>query len=367
MKILSLKQIVAVGVALAGLALTPSSRAQVTVNVEGGSASSTVIFDRATNLFAGNPFTFNGSIKGNVAQFVGTSANPNLSGAGTITLNINLNNGAINGLNALASQTAFSGDTNYAGAPIVPTFVDSATTPEAVGINSTTYNITEYPQPTYVVPLVYARNTNYPDVFAITNLTQRQAVTLETSTNKATFYGGTSTNYVWFVGRNRSAAVRTEIDLAIYNSANIKTYTNSAANLPVQDRSSDPGYSSASKVVTALTVLTNSIGTIAVQNLSGANGLAPIAYEGVPYSVTNVINGSYPIWGYEHYYFIASGFSGQPSAPQQAVIDAFYNSVTNAAFQSINNPVFTNNFVPIPALKVKRNYDGGPIIPLANY
>ena len=49
------------------------------------------------------------------------------------------------------------------------------------------------------------------------------------------------------------------------------------------------------------------------------------------------------------------------------MIDALYNSVTNAAFQSITNPVFTNNFVPVPSLKVKRNYDGGPIIPLPNY
>jgi len=365
MKTSKLKIVLAAGIAFAGLALTPSSPAQVTVNIEGGSASSTVIFDRATNLFAGNSFTFHGSVKANVAQFVGTSLNPNLNGYGTITLNINLNNGAINGLNALANQTAYAGDTNYAGAPIVPTFVDSATTPEAVGINSTTYNITEYPNPTYVVPLVYVRNTNYPDVYAITNLTQRQAVSLETTTNKAYFYGSTGTNTVYFVGRNRSAAVRTEIDLAIYNSANIKTFTNNAAGLPVQDTSADPGQSSASKEVTIVTALTNSIGTVAVQNVTGP--LAPIAFEGVPYSVTNVINGSYPLWGYEHYYFIASGFSGAPSTPQQAVIDAIYNSVTNAAFQSINNPVFTNNFVPIPALKVKRNYDGGPIIPLANY
>jgi len=366
MKISKLKIFLAAGVALAGLALTPSSPAQVTVNVEGGSASSTVIFDRATNLFAGASFTVNGSIKGNVAQFVGTSANPNLNGYGQITLNINLNNGAINGLNALANQAAGVGDTNYLGQPIVPTFVDSATTPEAVGINSTTYNITEYTQPTYVVPLVYVRNTNYPDVFAITNLTQRQAVSLETTTNKAYFYGSTGTNTVYFVGRNKSAAVRTEIDLAIYHSGTIKTYTNSAANLPVQDGSADPGYSSASKVVTAVTVLTNSIGTVAVQNATGP--LAPIAFEGVPYSVTNVINGSYPLWGYEHYYFIASGFTGSPvGTPQGAVVDALYNSVTNAAFQSITNPVFTNNFVPYTALKVKRTADGGPIIPLANY
>jgi hypothetical protein len=369
MKIFSLKQIVATGIALAGLALTPSSPAQVTVNVEGGSASSTVIFDRATNLFAGNPITITGSAKANVATFVGTSANPLLTGYGQITLNVNLNNGAVNGLKALANQTAFVGDTNAAGNPIIPTFVDSATSPETAGINSTTYNIVDYPTPVYVVPLVYAVNALYPDVYGITNLTLRQAASLETSTNKATFYGGTSTNIVYFVGRNTQAAVRSIIDLSIYKNivATIKTYTNSAANLPVQDGSADPGYSSASKVVTAITVLTNSIGTIAAQNLSGTNGLVPIAIEGVPYTVTNVINGSYPIWGYEHYYYIAPGFTGTPSTAQKAVIDVFYNSVTNAAFQSLTNPVFTNNFVPYPAMKVKRLADGGPIIPLGNY
>jgi hypothetical protein len=52
------------------------------------------------------------------------------------------------------------------------------------------------------------------------------------------------------------------------------------------------------------------------------------------------------------------------------VINVLYNSVTNAAFQSITNPVFTNNFVPIPSMKVQlrtAGADGGPIIPLPNY
>jgi hypothetical protein len=46
-----------------------------------------------------------------------------------------------------------------------------------------------------VVPLVFIKNTNYPVVNSITNLTQRQAVTLETSTNPATYFGGTNTNH----------------------------------------------------------------------------------------------------------------------------------------------------------------------------
>jgi hypothetical protein len=116
-------------------------------------------------------------------------------------------------------------------------------------------------------------------------------------------------------------------------------------------------------VANTVLVLTNSIGTVAVQNLK--SGLAAIAYEGVPYSPTNVENGSYPLWGYENYYFITSPNTGSPSAPQQAVINAFYQSVTNAAFAV--SPVFTNLFIPTASLRVSRNVDGGQITPNPNY
>jgi hypothetical protein len=116
-------------------------------------------------------------------------------------------------------------------------------------------------------------------------------------------------------------------------------------------------------VANTVLVLTNSIGTVAVQNLK--SGLAAIPYEGVPYSAANVINGSYPLWGYENYYFITSPNTGAPSIPQQAVIDAFYQSVTNAAFAV--STVFTNNFIPDTSLRVYRDFDGGQIKPLPNY
>lgn len=364
MKTLKLKKLfVAGGIALAGLFLIPNLRADVSVFVEGGSASQSVLYDRATNLFAGGTFTATGNGSSTVRRFQGTSLNPALSGYGQITLDINVANGAIAGLQALVNQSAGAADTNILGVPTVPTFVDSATSPDAVGINSTANNLVAYP--TYVVPLVFIKNSNFPDVNAITNLTQQQAVALETSTNKATFYGGTSSNTIYFVGRNSQAAVRTETDLNIYNTLRIKTFTNNAAGLPVQDTSADPGLASGGAEANTVLALTNSIGTVAVQNLKST--LVPIAYNGVNYSVTNVENGSYAIWGYENYYFISSPNTGSPSTAQQAVLDAFYASVTNTSFQSINNPTFTNNFVPISALKVYRNYDGGPIIPNANY
>ena len=363
MKTSSLKKYLALGAAFAALASTPDLHAAVSIFIEGGSASQSVLYDRATNLFAGGTLTvYGGGSSSTVRRFQGTSGNPLLSGYGTITFDINVANGAIAGLQSLVNQSPGPGDTNYLGTPVVPTFVDSATSPDAVGISSVAANLTAYP--TYVVPLVFVRNTNYPVVTAITNLTSRQAVSLETSLNPATFYGGTSTNVVYFVGRNSEAAVRTEIDLNIFNSAYIETYATNASGLPVQDSSADPGLSSGGAVAANVLALTNSIGTVAVQNIK--TGLGAIAIDGVSYSPTNVINGSYSLWGYENYYFITAPNAGAPTAAQQAVLDVFYSSVTNATFET-TSPVFTNLFIPNFALRVSRAYDGGPITPLPGY
>jgi hypothetical protein len=357
------KKIIIAGLAFAGLAITPHLRANVEVFLVGGSASQSVIYDRATNFFSGGTgFTVKGGGSSAIAQFSGTSTNSAVSGFGTITIDVNVNNGAIDGLQALTSQIANSDDTNFSSGPLtpqVPTFVDSATSPDVVGVSSA--NLT--PLPTYVVPLVFIKNTNSIDTAAITNLTQRQAVTLETSSYGTTYYGGTSTNIVYFVGRNNESAVRTETDLNIYNSAQINTYFTNSLGQPVLDVSNDPGLNSGGALANTILVLTNAIGTVAVQNIK--TGLGTLAYEGVRYSVTNVINGSYPLWGYENYYYVTTG-TGTPSTAQLAVINAFYQSVTNASFQT-NSPVFVGNFIPNSALKVQRFSDGGQITPLPGF
>ena len=374
MKTFKISKYLSLGLTLAGAAFTPGLHATETkVFIEGGSASSSVIAYELAQLFGTGTITTNGSVSGNVYRFSGTSTLPVFvnNNYNPLTIDVNLANGAIAGLKSLVSGNPGNGDTNYLGTKTAVTFVDSATSPEAVGIDATANNIdTDYL--TYVVPLVFAKNTNSIDTAPITNLTARQAVTLETSLNKTTFFGGTSTNVVYFVGRNNNGAVRTEIDLAINNSKTIKSYfTNAPGGAPVLDTNpTDPGLASASKVVAAIQGITNSIGTIAVQNLTVSSGpaLVPLSYEGVPYSETNVINGSYALWGYEHYYFIPQG-SGNgspiPGDAQQAVLDTLYSNVTNNVV--LQAGVYNGNFIPAPKLKVKRTADGGPIIPLANY
>ena len=345
--------------AFAGLVVAPTLRADVEVFLVGGSASQNVLYDRATNFFSGGTLTVKGGGSSAIAQFSGTSTNAALAGFGTITLDINVNNGALDGLQALTSQIANADDTNYTSGPLsprVPTFVDSAASAAASGYSSA--NLTALQ--TYVVPLVYIKNTNSIDTAGITNLTQRQAVTLETSTVGTTYFGGNSTNVVYFVGRNNESAVRTELDLNIYNAGGIISYFTNSLGQPTLDVSDDPGLNSGGVDANTVLVLTNAIGEVAVQNLK--KGLAPLAYEGVPYSVTNVINGSYPLWWFENYYYISTGNTGTPSSSQLAVINTFYQSVTNATFET-TDPAFVGNFIPSSSLEVQRFSDGGPIFP----
>ena len=281
----------------------------------------------------------------------------------TATLDFVLN-GAVGGLIDISQGNP---ETTAAGGSLVPTVVDSSTSPDVVGVSPGQFTSL----PTYIVPYIFIKNANSANTATITNLTQRQAAVLEASgaTIPASFFGGTGTNVIYFIGRNKDSAVRTEIDLNI-QAYGFQTYTTNAAGQIVQDTSGvdqegnlDPGRTSAGALVNDVKVITNAIGTIAVQNIK--SGVTPLAYEGVSYSISNVLSGSYPLWGYENYYYLTS----LNNASQLAVINLLYNSVTNAAFQSINNPVFTNFFIPYSSVnaQIQPRADGGPIIPAASY
>jgi hypothetical protein len=364
MKTFNLKKIIAVGLALAGLALTQNVRADVEVLIDGGNASSGVLFNRATNLFNGGTSFSNifGASSSTLRTYIGTSTN--VPGVGTITLDFNLA-GAVGGLQDIAGQIS---EPTAANSNLPPTVVDSSTSPDAVSIDPTLFTSLE----TYIVPYLFARNGLSADTAGITNLTQRQAAFLEGAGKApATYFGGSGlgTNAVYFVGRNTQSAVRTELDLNIYASG-FQTYTTNSLGQPVLDNyrtntsgALDPGESAGSAVVSVLTFITNGIGTIAVQNLKSP--LVALSYEGVPYAATNVENGSYPLWNPEYYYYLKSTLTGKPTSSQLAVINAFYQSVTNASFQV--NSVYTNNFIPPAFLRVSRGFDGGPISPNPGY
>jgi hypothetical protein len=191
MKTSNLNKIIIAGLALCGFGAHSKLRADVEVFLVGGSASQSVIYDRATNLFAGGTFTVTGGGSSAMAQFSGTSTNPALSGYGTSRWISTSTTGRLTVSRRwwVRWRTRMI-PTIVRATPQVPTFVDSATTPDVVGVNSA--GLTALP--TYVVPLVFIKNTNSADTAAITNLTQRQAWSLENSTLADDLLWGTSTN-----------------------------------------------------------------------------------------------------------------------------------------------------------------------------
>lgn len=353
MKTFRLKTLAA-GLFAAGSASTGSLHAQALteVTISGGNASSSVLFYQVTNQFQ-NVATVGSTSSSTVRSFQGY-----LSSLPGTSPNVQLDfilNGAVGGLQDITYQNV---ETNAAGvATNVPVLVVSSTSPEAVGLSSSPFSEVK----TLIAPYAFIRSPQAslaPGLVTVSNLTQRQAAYLEGSAGPnfhSAYIGGTSTNdAVYFVGRNTASAVRTETDANIYFTGTLATYTTNSSGQPVLDPAG--GQTGGSAIRVLVNTLPNAIGTVAVQDIK--TNLA-LAYEGVPYSVANVENGSYALWGYEHWYWLNSG-QGAPTPAQLTVLTNLLSGITNVAFQT-SNPLFTNSFVPYSALQVQRSVDGGPI------
>jgi hypothetical protein len=346
---LTLHKFLGVGAAFAGLALVSNAHADVEVLFGGGNASQTVLYDRVTNILTGGiSGVWISPTNSTVRSYRGTIASQ--PGLGTVTIDFSLL-GAVAGFQDVANQTS---ENTALTNSLPPTVAVSSSSPEAVAIDPSPFVQTK----TLVVPFVFIKNpAKSPNLAAVTNLTQRQAAYLEGAAGyvPASFLGGTGTNAVYLVPRNTASAVRTEIDLNIYFSGTISAWTTNAALQPIPDPLG--GQASGGAIRGLLGVITNAIGTVAAQDIGS---LTTLNYEGVPYSVANVQNGSYPIWGYERWAYLKNGQTGAPSPNQLTVINALLGAVTDATYQA-TSPVFIGNFVPLSGLQVDRSSDGGPI------
>jgi len=359
MRTITLKKHVIASLAVAGLVLSPNSHAQslTVVTISGGNASSAWTWNQVTNAFGGPSTvrTVGSTSSSTVRSFQGYLAslpgsNPN------VELDFILN-GAVGGLQDITygnvETNALGGYTN------TPTLVISSTTPDAVGLSSSGFTEAK----SLIAPYVFVRNpvTSGPGLLTLSNLTQRQAAYLEGSAGPnfhSAYIGGSLTNdSVYLVGRNTASAVRTETDANIYFTGSLATYTTNAAGQPILDPAG--GQTSGSNIRILLGLITNSIGTVALQDLKTN---IPLNFEGYSLTPSNVIYGNYPLWGYEHYYWESSG-GAAPTPAQLSVITNLLYYVTNTTYQlsSSYSSIFTNSYVSYHQLKVQRSVDGGPI------
>jgi hypothetical protein len=260
------------------------------------------------------------------------------SGGANPTTNVvwdfNLTGGAAAILDIANGNSVLRAD-NTTGKPVNAI---SITAPETVQIDPSSGGLNlQQDGPTLIAPLVYVVNSSLSGI--ITNITQRQAYLVEESkaTLPTSFLGGTGTNKLYFVGRNNSAAVKQVFDASIFFVDTAYNYTTNLSGLPVLGS----GDSSGTQVAADVKAITNSIGTVAAQDI---NGLPVLSYEGVTFSTNNVINGSYPIWGYERYIYFKSPDSRAPSPNQLLLIKALENAVSDSNYDHTNS-LFKGKFV----------------------
>jgi hypothetical protein len=284
MKDSKIAKYLATGLVLAGFGLNPSLRADTEVFIAGANASQTLLYDRASNILSGGSITATISATNSVVRdYVGT-----ISGLGTVTIHFSLL-GGIQGLTDLANQNT---ELTAGGASLIPTLAVSSASPGAVGLSASPFTVLG---PTLVVPYAFIKYPGATALAGVTNLTQQQALYLEgaAGTNSAgwlpiSFFGGTSTNPIYLVARNTASAVRTEIDANVYFTGTISTWT-TLGGVPVPDPSG--GQTSGSNVRAVVQAIGNAIGTVAASDISTDTTLS---YQGVPFSIANVENGSYP-------------------------------------------------------------------------
>jgi hypothetical protein len=361
-------------------AILPSQAEQNQLVVVGGNASIKLLTTAIPAIFGGTAVT--NSTNSLIISYR-NAAYPNLASSNSslrIDFNLTGGAGATTDL-ALQHQVALS-DNSLAA----PTLVITAAAPEDVNIDSSIFTSSN----SLVVPVVYIKNTNFlqNDLALITNITQRNAVYLtgsggylptgyfsgssHTTVNFPDGSGAFSTpgDNLFFVGRSSIAAVRQLFDFNIYNTALDGNFTTNAAGYPIPyvDGLGNPsGAGSGSEVVAIVKAITNSIGTVAVQDAAGYSTNSYLSYEGVPFSVAAVANGSYPLWGYERYLTFPTGNAHAPTSQQAAVIGQIYNKVQDPTFQA--GSAFTNKFVGLNSLQVKRVEPGpdGTAITSLNY
>jgi hypothetical protein len=365
MKNMNLNKFLAAGLALAGFSLASSARAQTEVLFSGGNASQTILYDRVTNIFGGGSITATIAASNSVVRSYVGSISGAPAGVNPVTIDFSLL-GAGQGLTDTGSQNT---ETTALGSNTIPAVAVSSGDPDVFAVDpSTLTSVNPSVSPTtytLVIPYAYVKNASKsPNLANATNLTQFQANYLEGAAGyfPSIVLGGSSTSdTVYFVARNTQSAVRREIDANIYFTGTISTWTTNGSGNPIVDPNG--GQSSGANVRANLAALPESIGTVASSDISTET---PLAFEGVPYSIANVENGSYALWYYEQW-FIAANPQTALTANQLTVINDLLGAVTNVTYQTTAS-IFTNYFVPLDtgSLKFSRTTDGGPITPI-NY
>ncbi len=276
--------------------------------------------------------SWSGSVEG--VQAVTAGANQSFLPVGNV-LNTTNNNYSVSTPADFALSDVFQSTTPYSS-PVL----NQATVSGAPGIG--------------VVPFTFMHN-NSTAANSITNITHQQAITLLANGQMSLrFWTGSSSDQgtmVSLVGRYPLSGTRYTIQADTgYGARSVSDLWELIGG--VWTDVGDAGYSSGGSVATDLGATVNNgpaIGYLGTSDAATAAGLGAtyISYEGVPYSVTAVTEGTYSLWGYEHLYW-------------KGTLDANHTTFKNAFATNIQSN-FGVAGIAISLMKVSRGGDGGAI------
>ena len=339
---------------LAGLAGATAANAQIGFTLTGSTAFRSITIDRGLALFdTGSTFQTNNATTGLITG-LGTMSNaiPSL-GNNQVKLRLSFS-GSIEGMNDVKNLAAVTcaeiggGSTN-----VVPDVALSDVFPATA--NPPIPNSTFQRVVIGIVPIVFVKNNG---IAGLTNLTQDSATFLMAANGPGipqNFFGGTSGADVYFIGRDSGSGTRLTAEKCTKFSGSPTLWTTNGAGAYVTTN----GLPSGGLVKNVVQGKTDSIGYLSLGDYSGSftNSATVLNYNGIPFNITNVYNGKFTIWGYQH---MMSRTSGGLSATQQLIFNALKTKITDINYQSTNS-LYKGRFGELNAMEVQRNVDGGPL------
>ena len=332
-----------------------NAQAQVELTVTGSTAFRSISFNRFPVLFDSGSLQSNVT-NANIRTYTGTMSNA-VPALGNTTVTIrSAFSGSAAGMIAVRNGTPLSA-LNVDGTSVNKTpdvafsdvFPGSANPPipESAFAKRDVVGVT---------PFVWVKNNS---LVGVDNLTREQAVLLMTASGTglmpANFLGGALTNNVYAVGRDSGSGSRITVEKDIGFVGNPTLWATNGAGVLITTN----GYSSASLVASTVKGTSYTIGYMSLGDFITINTSATaLSYNGVPFSATNVQNGKYAMWGYEHL-VSRNGMS----ANQQLVRNALVSAITNQTYQT-SDPSYAGLFVDIANMQVERGADGGTITSL---
>ena len=348
---------------LAGSLFSGLASAQVNITITGSTSFRAITFDRARSLFDSG-VTTNGDVSVGPGTYRGTMSNaiPAL-GSTPVTVRLSFSGSGAgmvavdNGISVPTIEPG-TGTTNN----LAPDVALSDVYPESA---NPPLDSSHFEQAIVgVIPFVWVKNNS---LVGVTNITREQAVLLMSSSGvvtnlgqpifgmPASFLGGNSQNPVYLTGRDSGSGTRITVHKDIGFTGTPRYWGNQGITL-VQTNGYSSGGGERGVIATNVNVI-GYLGLADANNISGTTSI--ISYEGIPFSISAVQNGSYPIWGYEHLVSRSSGLS----ANQQLVRDALAAAISNQGFQTTNT-LYSLQFVDQANMHVRRGTDGGTVTSL---